>query len=159
MKMFLAAIQMFYLHTYTWVCVGVCVCVIMSDYFLCSLSFSLFAVSLGFCIFIHIWRKSVQKGTCLHYNFRFSQSNCPSKLYRSVPDTRTWGQCKAFYFCFLYFFLLVSLWLDSFWPDIIWVMCVVFPECLSRSWLLACRVCRSCFTVAWWRWVALGCHG
>lgn len=39
-----------------------------------------FSVSLGFCIFIHIWRKSVEKGTCLHYNFRFSQSNCPSKF-------------------------------------------------------------------------------
>jgi len=40
----------------------------------------LFSVSPGFCIFIHIWRKSVEKGTCLHYNFRFSQSNCPSKF-------------------------------------------------------------------------------
>lgn len=152
--MFLAAIQMFYLHTHA--CVLVCVCDYVWLFSVFSLSLFLFAVSLGFCIFIHIWRKSVQKGTCLHYNFRFSQSHCPSKLYRSVPDARTWGQGVAFHFCFLVFhFFFVGLTLAGQFLASLYLgyVCVVFPECLSRCCWLAGRVCRSCCTVARCHWL------
>lgn len=135
-------------------------CVIISDYFLCSLCLCFLQCRLAFAYLStyggNLSRKERAYITISGFPKATVQVSC------TVPcRTRGHGySVKLFIFVFRFLFFLVSLWLDSFWPDIIWVMCVVFPECLSRSRLLACRVCGSCCTVARRvRWVALGCHG
>lgn len=149
---------MFYLHTHTLVCVGVCV--IISDYFLCSLRLCFLQCRLAFAYLSTYGGNLSSKERAYITISGFPKATV--QVSCTVPcRTRGHGySVKLFIFVFRFYFFLVSLWLDSFWPDIIWVMCVVFPECLSRSRWLACRVCGSCCTVARWvRWVALGCHG